>query len=263
MTHFIGAVVAPPALARAYQTHPTKYPDLYGKDALSVIPDPELRDFLSAALHRYDEDREVEIWTSREDVVKEVRESIEKYQNTIYAKYLADPDEYAADCFNPAHLQYLREGFPAKLAWTDEQCYVEGIEDHETREDGARLDTYNPDSKWDWYTIGGRWEEIYRGRQGESVTSFRAGLAETKAMLDAGENCNPHKGDPLSLGGDLPWHFPHNLLTSDGTWHEIGRTGWWGMRSDSMSEGEWVQHALDALAAEQDDSVVYYIDFHI
>ncbi len=121
--------------------------------------------------------------------------------------------------------------------------------------------TSNPDAKWDWWAIGGRWEAAYRDRQGERVSDFLTRLRRTAADLAAGVECNPHKG--TDGGADLPWYFPHNLLTSDGVWHEIGRTGWWGIRDDSMTEAEWVAHAIEAMERENPADALIYIDFHI
>jgi hypothetical protein len=245
VTHFIGAVVVPASLA--------------GQN-----PDP----YFNSALAKFDEDLTVERWVSRADTIADVRKGIENYRDGApYTEYLADPDGYAAKHRDaPGHLAYLSTEFPQKLAWTDEQCYAAALEDYEpedVREDGAVRHTYNPDSKWDWWTLGGRWTDIYGTRQGESVGTFLDSLRDTAVKLAAGENCNPHKGDPDANGEDLPWYFPHNILTTDGTWHEIGSTGWFGFRSDAMTEAEWVEVAIKALGAEDAAASVYYIDFHI
>ena len=50
--------------------------------------------------------------------------------------------------------------------------------------DGAVHTTYNPHSKWDWCSIGGRWEEIYRERQGEKVGDLRAAMEEALANMN-------------------------------------------------------------------------------
>lgn len=37
-------------------------------------------------------------------------------------------------------------------------------------EDGNQLTTYNPDSKWDWYSVGGRWDcEVLKLKTGEGT----------------------------------------------------------------------------------------------
>lgn len=44
---------------------------------------------------------------------------------------------------------------------TDEELYkLEIYDDESYDENGNHLTTYNPNSKWDWYEIGGRWNKI-------------------------------------------------------------------------------------------------------
>lgn len=53
---------------------------------------------------------------------------------------------------------------------TDEEFYQANIyEDEEYDEEGNRLSTYNPDSKWDWYEVGGRWSNMLTTIDGEKV----------------------------------------------------------------------------------------------
>ncbi len=266
MTHFIGAVLAPSHLAKDFRTKQTRFPGLDGPDALEVEPGDDLQAHLSEVLAKFDEGREVDLWISRDELIAKERKRIESYRTTRYAEYLADPEAYLADCQNPAHAEYIANAFPLELAWTDDQCWahaVRGEEVKDLRPDGSLHSTYNPDSKWDWWTIGGRWESNYHDRQGETVDAFLTVLRETAAKLASGENCNPHKGDPDAEGGDLPWYFPQHLLTTDQTWHEVGTVGWFGFRGEDMSALEWVNHAIDALEHEDRLLSVFYIDFHI
>lgn len=179
MTHFIGAVLVPPHVEFITNTERTKYPDLYGKDAKEWIVGSALNDYLNTALAKFDENVEVERWVSKADTIAEGRKAIEKYHDGTYAKYLADPVKYAEGVSNGQHLEYLRTEFPKKLEWTDEEVYADSIkleEDENIREDGAVRHTYNPESKWDWWTIGGRWEQTYRERQGEKILAWREEL---------------------------------------------------------------------------------------
>ena len=42
-------------------------------------------------------------------------------------------------------------------------------EDCNFDENGNELTTYNPDSKWDWYSIGGRWDGMFDKENGENT----------------------------------------------------------------------------------------------
>ncbi len=266
MTHFIGAVVVPANLAGQYATRPTRYPDFDGPDALEVEPGQDLAAHLSEVLHRFDENREVDRYISetKEQQIAEQRRRFEQAAENL-RKYRAGEPPYDRPTLNDGHIRWITTEAPALAKLDDDALWEHIVSEYsdERDENGAIWSTYNPDSKWDWWTIGGRWESYYRDRQGEPIAAFLAGLRKTKEGLAAGENLNPHKGDPLANGGDLPWYFPHDLLTSDQTWHRIGRTGWFGLRAEDMTEAEWVDHAIEALEKEDPASVVYYIDFHI
>lgn len=120
---------------------------------------PTIED-IDKALAPYSESIDVEVFTSKEDIIKKEKQEIQKYKESIYAEFLADPIKYKERYPNPVHLNYIENEFPKKLEWTDEEIYQDAIkyEDSENiMEDGSIRSTYNPNSKWDWYQIGGRW----------------------------------------------------------------------------------------------------------
>ncbi len=122
-------------------------------------------DNIDEQLAKFDENLDTPRYVkyTKEQLIAEKRKEIEDYKNTTYAKYLADPEGYAADCTNENHLEYLKNDFPKKLEMTDEELYAEGTkwyEEDEIGPEGEVYSTYNPNSKWDWYEIGGR----YAGR---------------------------------------------------------------------------------------------------
>lgn len=86
-------------------------------------------------------------------------------------------------------------------------------------EDGLyEMTTYNPDSKWDWYEVGGRW----------------AGHLKLKGGVNGGVN--------QAKAGDIDWEatrMPYAMV-AEGAWKAPGRMGWWGMSSESEEElAEW------------------------
>lgn len=266
MTHFVTAVIAPATLANHFVTRPTDYPGLYGEDALEVEPTKSLYEYLSRVLARYDENREVQPYISK---TKEQQIADERQRHADAAenlrKYRSGEPPYDRPILNPRHLEWIWTEAPALAKLNDEELWDHLLKlGYEERDkNGAIWSTYNPDSKWDWWVIGGRWEDTYRNRQSETVANLLENFYNTRDGLQSGEEMNPHKGEPLAHGGDLPWYFPHNLLTSDGAWHEIGATGWFGFRDDSMSELEWVTYAIEKLENENPNNVVYYLDLHI
>lgn len=53
-------------------------------------------------------------------------------------------------------------------AKNDEELYMleKEYDDEMYDEDGNELSTYNPDSRWDWYQIGGRWTGMLNAKKG-------------------------------------------------------------------------------------------------
>ena len=66
-------------------------------------------------------------------------------------------------------------------ATTPEDKYLEYVADHNRfDEDGEPTSTYNPDSKWDWYVIGGRWDGWINNRDASNET-LSDNIATTEA----------------------------------------------------------------------------------
>lgn len=110
---------------------------------------------------------------TKEQLIEKERKGIADYEKGTYAKYLKDPNEYEKNCGNKAHIDYLKNEFPLKLKWSDEQLYEEAIEyydENDIGENGEVYSTYNPKSKWDWYQMGGRYSGRFllkNGRKGK------------------------------------------------------------------------------------------------
>lgn len=121
---------------------------------------------------------------------------------------------------------------------------------YEIDEDGNLLSRYNPDSKWDWYSIGGRW----------------SGFLCTKERDDEG---NPIRVNQAQFK-DIDWDYmienniiPFNYVTEDGEWREKGEMGWWGMTTNEMEQDDWSGNFKNYLKLVEDDCLVTAIDFHI
>lgn len=116
--------------------------------------------------------------------------------------------------------------------------------------DDNLLSTYNLDSKWDWYCVGGRW----------------TGYLPSK-MEDAEGNSEEVN---WGLVGDINWDkfletikAPFCFVTQSGEWHELASMGWWGMTSDDKEEDAWNKEFKEYLESLSDDVEVTVIDFHI
>ena len=176
---------------------------------------------------------------TKEQAIAKVRSEIEDFRNGIYKEYLEDPVKYKENWgHNKNHIDYLENEFPKKLNWTDEECYEDIAkwkrEDGMVAEDGSILSTYNPNAKWDWYHVGGRW----RGR----IPGDEVKMSEV----------NIDKIDP-----------PYAFVTTDGEWVERGEMGWFGISSNEMNEDEWDAKFREYLKTLDKDIVLTLVDCHI
>lgn len=48
---------------------------------------------------------------TKEQAVAQIREEIKQYENTVYARYLADPEGYAEESQNEAYVNYVKMSF--------------------------------------------------------------------------------------------------------------------------------------------------------
>lgn len=122
---------------------------------------------------------------------------------------------------------------------------------YEIDEDENLLSRYNPDSRWDWYSIGGRWHAYLY----------------LKEVDDNGERI---KVDQATFG-EIDWDYmidndtiPFCFVTEDGEWVEKGGMGWWGMVSNETPNESWKDSFKRYINSIEDkDCLVTAVDFHI
>ena len=138
-------------------------------------------------------------------------------------------------------IEKCRQQLDQLRAMTPQQKYEEYLRCQEHFNDkGEPVSTYNPDSKWDWFVIGGRWD----GWINDLDTSCES-LADNTALTEE------------VIARDK---IPHAIITPDGQWHERGQMGWWAML---LTENEnWEQEATALLASYPCHRVVI-VDAHI
>lgn len=196
---------------------------------------------VSKLLAPYDENIEFAPYVlyTKEQAIAKVRSDIEKYRDSTYKEYLADPVKYKEKWgHNKNHIDYLENEFPKKLNWTDEECYEEIAkwkrEDGMVAEDGSILSTYNPKSKWDWYVIGGRWNNSIPGNE-VKISEIPIEKIET----------------------------PYAFVTPDGEWVEQGEMGWFGIGSNEMDDDKWDAKFREYLKTLDKDILLTQVDCHI
>ena len=180
---------------------------------------------------------------TKAQAIAEQRKQIESYKNTTYAEYLKDPEKYEKECSNESHIDYLKNEFPKRLKWTDRQCYREMVKYYDKDmidEEGNIWETYNPNSKWDWYVAGGRWSEILVTKEG--------GKTDEDYVSEVDFEKTP---------------VPFAYVDPVGRWFEKGEMGWWAIVSNEKDGGEWEAQFKKFVSKLGDDVIVTVVDCHI
>lgn len=236
---------------------------------------------LTDILEPFDEQRETPRYRklTREEAIKEERERIEERKRETYDKWVADPEGYEKGVSNPGHLRYLKtlpkitsdgnalavvgeehhsfiEDYE-RITGSDEGAWQEAIrwvEPEDVQEDGI-YSTYNPNSKWDWWSIGGRWS-------GAFLNAVPVGKAK-----------DYFTGEPFTVFGngvdilrrrDLRRpESPFAILTKNGEWHEKGQMGWFGMASNEAEQSDWDKQVADILQKVDGKDWLVLVDCHI
>jgi len=163
---------------------------------------------------------------------------------------------------------------------------------------GTRMTTYNPDSKWDWWVIGGRWtgqlDADYDPRKDPANlvkcvickgTGDREGWVsynesgERVFSDEQAEHCNGCNGC-MGTGSSVNWTLkdydkdirllseveitddviPFGIITPDGEWHQRAEMGWFAMTSNENND--WDKEARELLEKYK-HCIAVVIDCHI
>jgi hypothetical protein len=196
---------------------------------------------------------------TRPQIIRDERERFEEYRDTLYADYLADKFAYRArNKNNPAHLRYLEDEFPKRFEWDDEEFYQEGIRWEEAYDEGlfheseyeeSMLDpegsittTYNPNTLWDWYVVGGRWDGCF---------------ADGNNIIDAADLAYWLRNT------EEEGYLPRALVDHENNLIRKGKEGWFGFTEDTIDDATWRAKTLDALDSADAGATAYFIDCHI
>lgn len=222
----------------------------------------EAIDKLGKMLEPYSEELEVpeyRVRMSNEDVYR-------MYHNYI-AKNLPDrpTDEEVVDALN-------------KLNYNDVTILISKMDDWNGREGGIdeqgfyHLSTYNPNSKWDWYSIGGRWKgmlipnkkglELATGYEGESGVFGNDSMNDNGRDLIRADLIDFDKSGWVKDG--VQTFFTHAVLDEHG-WHEASKMGWWAITYDETEdEDTWRSKFKERWTTNlPKDTYIAIVDAHI
>ncbi len=194
---------------------------------------------------------------TKEQIIAKGKKDIEDYKNGIYARFLVDPDKYELDCKNQRHVDFLKNEFPLRLNWSDDEIYAHEIDWYEKEKIGSEGEVYstcNPKSKWDWYSLGGRWSGSIKLKDGAKGNIGKGSLVcRNEAGIDQAKKGDIANFDELSTFAIL----------KDGEWFERGEMGWWGVTHNEKDEDLWNQEFKKLIDGLHEDTLISIYDCHI
>ena len=124
----------------------------------------------------------------------------------------------------------------------------------------------NPNAKWDWYQIGGRWASMIKLKKDIDKSKYE------KPNFSWGwdkKEIAKAKGVDSAYKDDITLSSLKKLGTfavlRDGKWFEKGSIGWWGISSDTDEESEkWEKGFYDEFIKDlKGDTLLTIVDLHI
>jgi hypothetical protein len=215
---------------------------------------------VNKVLKRYDENRAVKgheencgcvgmeaksrAWEQVGNELGTIEEVRNKF-NEKYADFSGDERDkrWQEEVYLPrtAREKELTESMPDKDKANPDCKYCSGT--------GKYMSRYNPDSKWDWWSYGGRWNGAMIGKYKGSKDGFNFG--EQYRQIE----------NNMCLVKDIDEKFTcFAIITPDGNWHERGNMGWWGMVSNENDD--WEETVKDIFKTYP-DYIAILLDLHI
>ena len=228
-----------------------------------------IKDEVAKVLAPYDENIDVEPYVrfTKQDIIDDIN------------KRIAANNDYYVDKYG--HL-------------TDEEKYQEYYnsykDDYEFDENGNELSTYNPNSKWDWWQIGGRFSE----KEATKIKDFQLydelsnteKRLYTKAWKSFNGKCElTDKENEKIFGGFRLWNdqyyldrygtlenylkqiasnIPYAFVDKNG-WYEQGEMGWWGCDNATQESIDSYMNFAEKYFTDvaNQDKYLVWVDCHI
>lgn len=226
---------------------------------LAIVPKQEVNDihsYIEKALAPFDENKEVP------HVVKNAEELMADF-----------------DMHNSAHPD---DPYESIITFAEEWF------GYSINKKGEAVSDRNPDSKWDWWSVGGRWSGILKLKKSDerrdilpfgdidfdTMTASNIQKAEKNWAAAEGKN-----GQDRFLNHGVGKEDTHEsfvfersfpivtfaVITKDGKWHERGSMGWWAIVSDEKETyADWASKYQERFLNNLDsEDVLVILDLHI
>lgn len=111
----------------------------------------------------------------------------------------------------------------------------------------------NPNAKWDWYSLGGRWSGMIKLKKGAQGMAGESGVFGNTVGIDQAQ-----VKDISNLS-----EIKTFAVLKDGKWYEKGEMGWWGIVSNEKDQEEWDSEIEKLLNSLSGDTLISIYDCHI
>lgn len=118
---------------------------------------------------------------------------------------------------------------------------------------GKTLTQYNPQSKWDWWVLGGRWDGALAGLEE---------IDDNEHGFNFGDEFHQPDRNVVKLADSNPDFTPYAYITPDGVWHGQGEMGWWGISRGDEERTVWAEEWA-TIRKEYGDNLAAQLDCHI
>lgn len=217
----------------------------------------EIRKYISEKMKKYNENVEVEPYIksykskSKEYLENKIQEYEEIINDSEFSKRSEENQERCLDKLN-----YHKNVSPEEF-W-EEIC--SSYDDDEFDSEGNIISTYNPNSKWDWYRIGGRWDGQYIDNYYKSSENgFNFGDEHTTIE----NNSQTVKEYKKRFNINPEEYSMFSYLDLEGNWLERGSMGWWGFVSEEKEQSSYTEEILKFLNKQKDEDYIINLDCHI
>ena len=99
----------------------------------------------------------------------------------------------------------------------------------------------NPNTKWDWYVLGGRWDGFFKLKNNETSNQASKGDIDFKGMEEESTFA----------------------VVKDGKWYQKGQMGWFGKVTDKQDDEVWQMEFKKLIDELPDDTLLSLFDCHI
>lgn len=203
--------------------------------AFVLIPESEVvnaEEYIGELIEEYDEGKEVpeymrECYCVGRKQQKEIRELTEEYITQV--NILNKQKDVERDVFK---IRNILLSMQLRLC-ADKDC-------PECKGTGEVTSTYNPQSEYDYFLIGGRWN---------NVLPNNSNFIKVKEFL-------------LLKDTDFEKKLPFALIESNGDWNKSVDIGWFGVSSNDKEQNQWSQEVRRILENNK-EYMIAVIDCHI